>query len=166
VIRSPSYWPAGTVNSWSTVPLGAPGAPWNSATGGWTSVSFSITAPPPTNGRVDGPICHLNLPLAGTVVVVSSSSCSVSGGFSPVRQSLGRPVSTIVSSPFSQYGLVLVSNFLCSRSTLPDGAVPRRTAWSAPFAAASAAISIASRRPPRPLACSFSPVHSFTTPVS
>ena len=66
-MRTLPVWLSGTVNSWSAVPVGTPGAPRKVATGGVTSVSFSTVDPPPTNGRVDGPICHLSFPLAGTV---------------------------------------------------------------------------------------------------
>ena len=70
------------------------------------------------------------------------------------------------SMPFWQYGLVRVWNARFRRSTLPAGAVPRRIAWSAGVAAASAASSMPSRSPPRPAACGFWPVHSAMTPVA
>ena len=68
--------------------------------------------------------------------------------------------------PFEHHGLVFVWKALCSRRTLPAGALPLRIAWSAGSAAAPAAISSASRRPPWLLECGFAPVHSATTPVS
>ena len=83
-----------------------------------------------------------------------------------MRQIASRPMLRTISTLFAHHELVFVSNVLCSRRTLPAGAVPVRIAWLAGSAAAPAAMSRASFRPPWLLEWLFAPVHSATTPVS
>src|SRR4051794_19265851 len=116
-----------------------------------------MTAPPPSNGRVDWLTCHWNVPEPGTVVVESSVSCSVCGSCTPPGHASGAGTALTVttgSTPIVQYGLVLVSNVFARRIVAPAGAWPEITAWSAVLSAASPAIRSASRRPPAPAGAS------------